>query len=148
MMEDRFLGGVSASSNAGSHRSVLQAVGLALANIFDLLAACQTRVIRATENCKLGNFAATGGIARFYLVAMVIRSVYALSPLAGPQIHADCLCAGLRRLGLDGSTLSVRSPSQKHARVKKARTRRGLAGFGKVAPRSQKAQARAGCGAG
>ena len=70
--EGLFLGGVSAAANAGSKGIVLQAVALTFGTLFALLAAYQMRLIRASENFKLGVFAATGGIAIFYLIAMVL----------------------------------------------------------------------------
>ena len=70
--EGLFLGGISAVANAGSRGIVVQAVALTFGTLFALLAAYQMRLIRASENFKLGIFAATGGIAIFYLIAMVL----------------------------------------------------------------------------
>jgi len=49
----------------------MQAVMLTAGVFFALLFAYKTRLIRATENFKLGVFAATGGIAVLYLVNIV-----------------------------------------------------------------------------
>jgi uncharacterized YccA/Bax inhibitor family protein len=46
-------------------------VGLTFGTLFALLFAYKTRLIRATENFKLGVVAATGGIALVYLVSIV-----------------------------------------------------------------------------
>ncbi len=70
--EGLFLGGISAVANAGSKGIVLQAVALTFGVLFALLAAYQMRLIRASEKFKLGVMAATGGIAIFYLIAMVL----------------------------------------------------------------------------
>lgn len=51
---------------------VLTAVMLTCGILFALLAAYMTGIIKASENFKLGIFAATGGIALFYLVAWVL----------------------------------------------------------------------------
>jgi len=50
---------------------VKQAVGLTFGVLFSLLIVYKSRLIRVTENFKLGIFAATGGIALFYLVSMI-----------------------------------------------------------------------------
>jgi uncharacterized YccA/Bax inhibitor family protein len=51
---------------------VIQAVGLTFGTFAALLAAYSTRLIKPTENFKLGVAAATGGIALFYLASMVL----------------------------------------------------------------------------
>lgn len=53
----------------------VQAVGLTMAVFVALLFAYQTKLIRPTENFKLGVAAATGGIAIFYLVGFVAKLV-------------------------------------------------------------------------
>lgn len=63
---------------------VLQAVGLTFGTLFALLAAYRTRLIKPTENFKLGVFAATGGICLLYLVS------FGMSLITGhgvPMIH-------------------------------------------------------------
>ena len=47
-------------------------MGLTFGVLFVMLAAYKTGLIRATERFKVGVIAATGGIALFYLVAMVL----------------------------------------------------------------------------
>ena len=54
------------------HGIVLQAVLLTGGTLIALLAAYSMRLIKATENFKLGIFAATGGIALVYLVTIVL----------------------------------------------------------------------------
>jgi len=51
---------------------VINAVGLTFGTLAALLLAYRSGLIRATENFKLGIFAATGGIALLYLVSMVM----------------------------------------------------------------------------
>ena len=50
---------------------VKQAVGLTFGVLFSLLIIYKSRLIKVTENFKMGVFAATGGIALFYIVSMV-----------------------------------------------------------------------------
>jgi uncharacterized YccA/Bax inhibitor family protein len=51
---------------------VAPAVGLTFGVLFSMLFAYKTKMIRVTGNFRLGVFAATGGIALFYLAAMVL----------------------------------------------------------------------------
>tara|TARA_S200000501_G_C20815168_1_gene740222 strand:+ start:274 stop:1035 length:762 start_codon:yes stop_codon:yes gene_type:complete len=51
---------------------VSQAILLTLGILFSLLFAYKTKIIAATENFKLGVFAATAGIAVFYIVSFVV----------------------------------------------------------------------------
>lgn len=70
--EGLFLGAISAAFNAAYPGIVVQAVGLTLATLSVMLVAYQTGWIRVTESFKLGVVAATGGIALFYLVSIVL----------------------------------------------------------------------------
>lgn len=80
-----FLGGISALFEATQYNGiVLQAVAATFGTMFALLMAYQTGIIRATENFKLGVFAATGGIAIVYLVSMV-GQIFFSAPI--PYIH-------------------------------------------------------------
>jgi uncharacterized YccA/Bax inhibitor family protein len=71
-LEGLLLGGISAMYQAQYQGIVIIAVGLTLGTMAALLAAYSARLIRATENFKLGVFAATGGVALLYLVSMVM----------------------------------------------------------------------------
>jgi uncharacterized YccA/Bax inhibitor family protein len=71
-LEGLFLGGISAFYEARYPGIVIQAVALTFGTAFALLMAYKSRLIRATENFKLGVFAATGGIFLLYLVSMVL----------------------------------------------------------------------------
>ena len=71
VLEGLALGGISAFFEARFPGIVIQAVGLTFGTLFALLLAYKTRLIRATENFKLGVFAATGGIAVVYLISII-----------------------------------------------------------------------------
>lgn len=73
LAEGLCLGALSALINARYPGIAFQAVCLTFGTLFALLLAYQTRIIRATENFKLGVFAATGGICLVYLVSWVAR---------------------------------------------------------------------------
>ena len=70
--EGLFLGGLSAMYEHQFHGIVIQAVLLTGGTLIALLAAYSMGIIKATENFKLGVFAATGGIALVYLVSIVL----------------------------------------------------------------------------
>jgi len=72
LLEGLVLGGISSLFEARYPGIVIQAVGLTFGTLFGLLMAYKSGLIRATENFKLGVVAATGGIALFYLVTMVL----------------------------------------------------------------------------
>lgn len=72
LAEGLFLGGISARYEMQFQGIVLQAILLTGGTCLALLAAYSMRLIRATENFKLGIFAATGGIALVYLVTWVL----------------------------------------------------------------------------
>jgi uncharacterized YccA/Bax inhibitor family protein len=70
--EGLLLGGLSAIFEARFPGIVIQAVALTMGVLLSLLAAYKTGMIKATENFKLGVFAATGGIGIIYLATMVL----------------------------------------------------------------------------
>jgi uncharacterized YccA/Bax inhibitor family protein len=72
LLKGLFLGGISATFEARYPGIVIQAVGLTFGVCFCLLLAYSSRLIRASENFKLGVVAATGGIALLYLVSFVL----------------------------------------------------------------------------
>ncbi len=67
-----FLGGISSVFEMRYPGIVIQAVGLTFGTLAALLLAYTSGVIRATENFKLGVFAATGGIGLLFIVNMVM----------------------------------------------------------------------------
>src|SRR5258706_523422 len=72
LLEGFALGGISAFFERSYHGIAIQAVGLTFGVLFVMLFAYKTGVIRATERFKLGVIAATGGIAVFYFVVMLL----------------------------------------------------------------------------
>lgn len=70
--EGLLLGGISAAAEAAYPRIAMQAVALTIGTALALLMAYRARLIRASENFKLGVFAATGGIALVYLATLVL----------------------------------------------------------------------------
>ena len=73
VLEGLFLGAVSAMFELRFPGIVMQAVGLTFGTLAALLLAYRSGLIKATENFKLGVFAATGGIALLYLVNIGMR---------------------------------------------------------------------------
>jgi len=72
LVEGVVLGGISAVFEAQYQGIVFQAVTLTFAVLFSLLIAYKSRLIKVTENFKLGVVAATGGIMLVYIVNMVM----------------------------------------------------------------------------
>jgi uncharacterized YccA/Bax inhibitor family protein len=72
LLEGLVIGGVSALFEAQFPGIVIQAVGLTFGTCLAMLLAFKSRLIRATENFKMGVIAATGGIALFYILTMVL----------------------------------------------------------------------------
>lgn len=68
---------------------VMQAALLTLGILFALLFAYQSRLIRPSENFKLGIVAATGGIFLFYLVSLVLG----FFGVAVPMLHGNGIWA-------------------------------------------------------
>jgi uncharacterized YccA/Bax inhibitor family protein len=72
VLEGLFLGGISAFVEYQYPGIVINAVALTFGILFALLIAYRSGLIKPTENFKLGVFAATGGVAIFYLVSFVL----------------------------------------------------------------------------
>ncbi len=74
VLEGLFLGALSAfvESQYQGQGLVMQAVLLTFATLFSLLLAYKTRLIKVTQNFRLGVFAATGGIALMYLASFIL----------------------------------------------------------------------------
>jgi uncharacterized YccA/Bax inhibitor family protein len=81
ILEGLALGGISAIFEASYKGIVFMAVMLTFGTLAALLLAYRMGIIRATENFKLGVVAATGGIALYYLVSMVMGFFGANAPL-------------------------------------------------------------------
>ena len=76
LLEGLALGGISAMFEHRYHGVAIQAVGLTFGTLFVMLMAYKSGVIRATQGFKLGVIAATGGIAVFYLIEMVLGGFF------------------------------------------------------------------------
>ena len=72
LLEGLALGGISAYYEQLHPSIAIQAVGLTFATLFTLLTAYRLGLIPVTQKFRLGIVAATGGIAVFYLVEMVL----------------------------------------------------------------------------
>jgi uncharacterized YccA/Bax inhibitor family protein len=76
LLEGLVLGGISAIFDKSYHGIAMQAVGLTFGTLFVMLLAYRSGIVRATQGFKVGVIAATGGIAVFYLVEMVLSSFF------------------------------------------------------------------------
>jgi len=72
ILEGLFLGGISAFFEARYGGLVFNAICLTFGTLFSLLFAYQTGFIKATQNFRLGLFAATGAIFMIYLANFVM----------------------------------------------------------------------------
>lgn len=85
LLEGLFLGGLSSILEARFPGIVLQAVGLTFGTLFALLFVYKSRIIRVTENFKMGIVAATGGIFLVYMANLVL-GIFGISI---PFIHGS-----------------------------------------------------------
>lgn len=72
LSEGLALGGISALFEMRYPGIAIEAVALTFGTLFMMLFLYRTRVIQATEKFRIGVFAATGAIALFYLLQMVL----------------------------------------------------------------------------
>jgi uncharacterized YccA/Bax inhibitor family protein len=72
ILEGALLGGISYMYNASYNGIVTNAILLTVGILISLLIAYRSGYIKATENFKLGIFAATGGIAIVYFVNLIM----------------------------------------------------------------------------
>ncbi|MFH1363666.1 MAG: Bax inhibitor-1/YccA family protein [Candidatus Omnitrophota bacterium] len=72
LVEGVFLGAISAYFEQAYRGIVSQAIGLTFGVLFCLLLAYKSKLIKVTENFRLGVVAATGGIALFYLASLAL----------------------------------------------------------------------------
>jgi uncharacterized YccA/Bax inhibitor family protein len=72
ILEGALLGGISYMYNASYNGIVTNAILLTVGILVSLLIAYRSGYIKATENFKLGIFAATGGIAIVYFVNLIM----------------------------------------------------------------------------
>lgn len=81
LLEGLVLGGLSALFEAQFPGIVIQAVGLTFGTCLIMLLAYKSGLIRATENFKLVVVAATGGIALFYFITVILSFFHVQVPL-------------------------------------------------------------------
>jgi uncharacterized YccA/Bax inhibitor family protein len=72
LFEGLFLGGISAFFEVQYPGIVLQAVGLTFGTLFCMLMAYKTGFIQPTQKFRTGLIAATGGIALFYFIVLIL----------------------------------------------------------------------------
>ena len=72
ILEGLALGSLSYLYNAQYEGIVIQAISLTVLILFSLLFAYRSKIIKPTENFKLGVFAATGGVFLLYLVNFIM----------------------------------------------------------------------------
>ncbi len=72
LLEGLALGGISAMFESKYHGIAIQAVSLTFGTMFVLLLAYRSGLIPVTQNFRLGVIAATGGIAVFYVLTIVL----------------------------------------------------------------------------
>lgn len=75
------LGGISALYEQQLHGIVFRAIGLTFAVLGAMLMLYRTGIIKVTDRFRMVVFAATGGIALFYLVTMVLSFFHVSVPL-------------------------------------------------------------------
>jgi uncharacterized YccA/Bax inhibitor family protein len=73
VLEGLFLGGLSAFFESKYPGIVIQAVALTFGILIALLLAYKSRLIKPTENFKLGVVAATGGIFIVYMITFILN---------------------------------------------------------------------------
>lgn len=76
LLEGLVLGGISAIFEKSYPGVAIQAVGLTFGTLFVMLLAYKSGIVRATQGFKIGVIAATGGIAIFYLIEMVLGGFF------------------------------------------------------------------------
>ncbi len=72
LVQGVILGGISSMFEKMYPGIVVQAVGLTFGTMFALLTAYRTGFVTVTDNFRLGVVAATGGIALFYVVSLIL----------------------------------------------------------------------------
>ena len=81
LLEGVLLGGISFFFEKSYPGIVMQAVGLTFGILLALLLVYKTGLIQVTDNFRLGVVAATGGIALYYLLAIVLGFFHIQVPL-------------------------------------------------------------------
>lgn len=76
LLEGLALGGISALFEKMYPGVAIQAIGLTFGTLFVMLLAYKSGMIKATQGFKIGVIAATGGIAVFYLIEIVLSTFF------------------------------------------------------------------------
>lgn len=104
VLEGLFLGGASAMFELQYRGIAMQAVALTFGTAFCMLMAYRTGLIRPTQKFMMGVVAATGGIAVFYIVTMVLGLFHINVPIlygSGPwSIAISVVIVGIAALNL------------------------------------------------
>jgi uncharacterized YccA/Bax inhibitor family protein len=87
ILEGLVLGGVSGLLNKAYPGIVFSAVGLTFGTLGCLLIVYRAGIIQPTENFKLGVISATGGIALYYLLSIILG----FFGIAVPLIHSNSM---------------------------------------------------------
>lgn len=85
ILEGLALGSISYFYSTQYEGIVLQAISLTVLILFSLLFAYRTKIIKPTENFKLGVFAATGGIVLLYFINFIMGFFGTGISLLSPQ---------------------------------------------------------------
>ena len=72
LLEGLFLGGISAFFELRYPGIAIQAVGLTFGVLLTMLVVYSTGLVKVTNKLRIGIIAATGGIALFYLLQMIL----------------------------------------------------------------------------
>ena len=72
LMQGLFLGGISAVLNVRYPGIAVQAVGLTFGTLFVMLLVYRSGLIKVSDKFRIGIIAATGGIALFYFLQMIL----------------------------------------------------------------------------
>ena len=94
ILEGLALGSISYIYNTQYDGIVLQAISITVLVLFSLLFAYRTKLIKPTENFKLGLFAATGGIFLLYLISFIMSFFGSGISLLSPN-NSSMLSIGL-----------------------------------------------------
>jgi uncharacterized YccA/Bax inhibitor family protein len=94
-LEGLVLGGLSALLEARYPGIVMQSVGLTFATLAAMLIAYRTGLIKATEKFKLGVIAATGAIALYYVVGVVLSLFHVAMPFLQGSSTASIVVSGI-----------------------------------------------------
>jgi len=104
LLEGLVLGGLSAVFNLRYPGIAIQAVGLTFMTLFAMLFLYRTGIIKVTQKFRIGVFAATAGIALFYLLEIVLSffgiNFTTVNGASGIGILFSLLVVGIASLNL------------------------------------------------